>query len=421
MPAPLAPRDNLALRRILTTNTSEMMDWLIGLGVVFVGPMPDPPQRVARMHNVVPSSRAFTFHLTRFCKRNGVEIRLSTPCTDLIKDGGRIIGVAVGGRSAASRQLFARQGVILATGDYSGAADLKKAFGAPALADVEPVATTSSGDGYRLGLKAGGSVANGDIMRGPIMRFVPPAQPNWIQKIPPYRAVGNAIAWAMRTAPQWILRPFLMKFLTTVLGPSPALFAEGAVLINKDGDRFADEIDSPAGAVAHQSPKEAYIVFDESLARKFSAWPYFISTAPGIAYAYIDDYRRCRTDIFRTGATPGELARKLGIPPDRLESTLKRYNAGERRSRPAIAEAPYYALGPVRSYVVFTEGGLRINELFQVLAGGRPIDGLYAVGSTGQGGLLLEGHGHHLDWAFISGRLAGTYCAQRPRINKRAV
>jgi fumarate reductase flavoprotein subunit len=32
---------------------------------------------------------------------------------------------------------------------------------------------------------------------------------------------------------------------------------------------------------------------------------------------------------------------------------------------------------------------------------------LYAAGSTGQGGVLLEGHGHHIGWAFVSGRLAG--------------
>ena len=41
------------------------------------------------------------------------------------------------------------------------------------------------------------------------------------------------------------------------------------------------------------------------------------------------------------------------------------------------------------------------------------IPGLYAAGSTGQGGLLLEGHGHHLAWAFISGRIAGRNAAHQ--------
>ena len=66
----------------------------------------------------------------------------------------------------------------------------------------------------------------------------------------------------------------------------------------------------------------------------------------------------------------------------------------------------------MKSYVVFTDGGLKVSERLEVLrADGSVISGLYAAGSTGQGGLLLEGHGHHLGWAFISGRIAGRNAA----------
>ncbi|MFO0481670.1 MAG: FAD-binding protein, partial [bacterium] len=59
-------------------------------------------------------------------------------------------------------------------------------------------------------------------------------------------------------------------------------------------------------------------------------------------------------------------------------------------------------------------GGLQVSEQLEVVgASGQPIPGLYAAGSTGQGGLLLEGHGHHLGWAFISGRIAGRNAGQR--------
>jgi len=146
------------------------------------------------------------------------------------------------------------------------------------------------------------------------MRFVPPAEANLIQRLPPYHVVGNVIAWAMRALPQRILRPFLMKFLTTVLGPSPALFSEGAILINRQGERFVDELSAPASALARQTPNEAYIGFDQTFAHKFSRWPNFVSTAPGIGYAYIEDYRRCRSDIFATARTATELAAKLDLP-----------------------------------------------------------------------------------------------------------
>ena len=161
----------------------------------------------------------------------------------------------------------------------------------------------------------------------------------------------------------------------------------------------------------------AWIVFDRSVAAKFSAWPCYISTAPGVAYAYLDDYRRNRPDIFHKANTVAGLAASMGVPAEGLETTLARYNAGERGERPALEQGPYYALGPVRSYVVFTDGGLKVSPQLEVLrADGTPIDGLYAAGSVGQGGLLLEGHGHHLGWAFISGRIAGRNAARHCRL-----
>ena len=56
--------------------------------------------------------------------------------------------------------------------------------------------------------------------------------------------------------------------------------------------------------------------------------------------------------------------------------------------------------------------GLAVDAQHRVLGeNDQPIAGLYAVGSTGQGGLLLKGHGHHLAWAFVSGRRAGRIAA----------
>ncbi|HEY4141189.1 MAG TPA: FAD-dependent oxidoreductase [Pseudolabrys sp.] len=412
----LVTRDNLVLRRVLTDNSTEMMSWLLDLGIVFAPPMIDPPQRVARMHNVVPSSQSFAFHMARACRAAGVDIRLNASCTGLTNENGRVTG-AMGVRTGATERYIASQGVILATGDYSGAFDLKTTFGKPDVADVEPVAATSTGDGYRFGTALGGTVANGDIIRGPIMRFVPPRESNFIQKLPPYRLVGHAIAWAMRAAPQFLLRPFLMKFLTTVLGPSPELFKSGAVLVNQEGRRFTDELRGPAAAVAKQPGKNAYIVFDQAMATKFSGWPHFVSTAPGIAYAYVDDYRRCRKDIFHSADTVEALAQQLSVPPAQLTAALMQYNESERGERPSIAQGPFYALGPVRSYVVFTEGGLRVTERLEMLReNGSVIEGLYAVGSVGQGGVLLEGHGHHLGWAFISGRIAASACTAKAAV-----
>jgi fumarate reductase flavoprotein subunit len=95
------------------------------------------------------------------------------------------------------------------------------------------------------------------------------------------------------------------------------------------------------------------------------------------------------------------LADKLGFGKDILRTSAQK-----------LTRAPFIALGPVKSVFVHAEGGLAVDLEHRVLGrDGAPIPGLYAAGSTGQGGLLLKGHGHHLAWAFVSGRRAGRLAA----------
>jgi succinate dehydrogenase/fumarate reductase flavoprotein subunit len=195
------------------------------------------------------------------------------------------------------------------------------------------------------------------------------------------------------------------------------LFREGAILVNQDAKRFGDELNLPGHATARQRDRLAYLLFDRRVADLFSAWPNYISTAPGVAYAYLEDYRRSRADIFHRADTMEGLARSLKMPPATLAATIEAYNAdsdGIARSgqRQPIVQGPFVALGPIRTHVVFTDGGLKITERMEVVTeDGRVQPGLYAAGSNGQGGVLLEGHGHHLGWAFISGRIAGRNAA----------
>ena len=230
--------------------------------------------------------------------------------------------------------------------------------------------------------------------------------------------------WAMDHVPQRLLRPFIMSFLTTALAPSPRLFEQGAVLINKEGRRFCDELDSPAMALPDQPGKVGYILLDGRLARQFCAWPHFVSTAPGVAYAYVPDYRRNRPDVYTEAPTIAELARKLRMEAQALHTTISEHDnalragassgAADRPQPLPLREPPFIALGPVRSVFVHNEGGLAVDRCHRVLgADGQPIPGLYAAGAPGQGGLLLKGHGHHLAWAFVSGRRAGRFAAQQ--------
>jgi len=407
----LDARDNAELRRVLADAMPETFAWLLKHGIRFYGPMPEPPHSKPRMHNVLPNSRSYITHLQRAARHAGVSIRCNTRASALVTEAGRVVGIDCA-TPEGPRRFRARGGVVLAAGDFTNDPELKTRFMGPQEAKIEGVNVTATGDGQKMALPFGARIINGDIALGPELRFVPPQRQNPMLNLPPWRVLANMMAWSLDHMPSALLRPFVMSFITTALAPSLDLFAEGAILINKRGERFVDERGKPAYALPDQPDKVAYILLDRRMAQLFSAWPHLISTAPGVAYAYIDDYRRNRRDIFAQGATLESLADKLAVPAKALTDSVRAHNASAG-NRPPIGEGPYIALGPVRAVFVHAEGGLAVDHEHRVLgAGDIPIAGLYAAGSTGQGGLLLKGHGHHLGWAFASGRRAGRNAAR---------
>jgi succinate dehydrogenase/fumarate reductase flavoprotein subunit len=406
----LDPRDNAVLRRVLTDAMPETFRWLLAHGVRFYGPMPEPPHRKPRMHNVLPNSRSFITHLERAARRAGVVIKRSSRAIGLVNEHGKIVGIDCE-TSDGVRRYRSQGAVVLATGDFTSDPELKAQFMGPQEAKIDGVNVTATGDGQKLALPFGARIINGDLALGPELRFVPPQHRNILLRFPPWRLLANAMAWSLDHMPSSVLRPFVMSFVTTALAPSPNLFAEGAILVNRQGERFTDELDRPAYAMPDQPGKVGYILLDRRISKLFSAWPNFISTAPGVAYAYTDDYRRNRRDIFTLAPTLDALAARLAMPAESLSATVRSYNANAGNRAP-LTDGPYVALGPVRAVFVHAEGGLAVDCEHRVLGHeDRPIPGLYAAGSTGQGGLLLRGHGHHLAWAFASGRRAGRHAA----------
>jgi len=422
--AEIEAQNNEPLRRFFLEQAGETLDWLAGLGLSFVGPHPEPPNRVPRMHNVVPGAKAYIAALQLALQKHGGRILCEAEVTRLVRENGRVAGVQaeVAGRT---RPLVARRGVILAAGDYAANERMIARFKGDRFRRIEGINPFAQGGGHRLAEAAGGRLMNMEITYGPELRLVPGSKRPFQQWLP---ATGPAARWMgrlARFAPGWLMRAMIKRLLVTWQHPEDALFADGAILLNREGRRFVDETTWPDRevAVAGQTDKLAFILIGGNLAERYSAWPNFISTAPDIAYAYVQDYRRLRPEVTFWADSISAAAGQCGLPPQAVEETVSRFNAYVRREttdphgrsgdRRPIEGKPVVVLGPVKAYFTTTEGGVAINERLQVLdQQGQVIAGLYAVGQNGLGGMILWGHGLHIAWAMTSGRLAGRQIMQ---------
>lgn len=403
IPGVLVDADAPELRAILAVEAAPALQWLDDLGVPFVGPFPEAPHRVPRMHNVIPDSRMYIACLSRSARRAGVQILLSAGVERLIEVDGTVAGVDII-QDSRSRILRAQRGVILATGDFSGNAEMRRSFLKPAAADSIPANPDSTGEGHRLAISLGAATRRMEICTGPKLRFRTRPPQGLLGQLPLWTPLMRPLAALVQVLPPAALRPFVKSLLVAHMQPSPKLFESAAILCNLAGERFCDETKSVA-TLAHQPSAAGYIIFDAQVSEMFNRYPNFVSTAPGIGYAYMRDYQRARPDLVHRTRDADALAQLLRFDADKLRRSLR------GSARPL--DGPLTALGPVLSTITTTEGGLIVDQNMKVLRGdGTPIRGLYAAGAVAQGGMRLFGHGLHIGWAVVSGRIAGRAAAQ---------
>ena len=404
MPPGATPADyDLDLTRLLIESAPGVLQRMIDLGLRFTGPHPEPPHSVPRMHNVVPGPVAYIDALRLEAEQAGVVVRTMARLVELTTDAsGRVVGAVLEDVGTGERTpLRVRKAVVLATGYYSANEDLARRYGRPPeLEGVGAQPKDATGDGIVAAMDIGAAVAGMDGGSSPSFR----------SPRPPY------------------------------VRPEPHLFDAGAILVDSNGRRFANELDDPEVAAARLPGGGPFIVFDARLADRTAVaeedsgpgrngWhrtgKLFISTFPAISYAYIDDYRT-RTSYYFESPTAAGLAEQIGVQSDALAQTLDevgRIAVGEARDPfgrdglgPGPLTPPFHAIGPL-SVVLGSTGGLRVDADMQVLdTSGDPIQGLYGAGINAASNALIAGHGHALVWAFATGRIAGENAATEPDI-----
>ena len=187
-----------------------------------------------------------------------------------------------------------------------------------------------------------------------------------------------------------------------------AVRGNGAVLINKEGKRFFNELetrDKVSAAILKQKDGVAYLFFDSDMQKSLKATNNYI-----------------KQKYCLNGATLDEVAGKMGVPADTLKATMDAWKAGKAANKDAFGRAdmpqamqtaPFFAV-KVQPAVHHTMGGVKIDTKAEVLnPAGHTIPGLFAAGEvTGgvHGGNRLGGNAI-VDFC-VFGRIAGTNAAK---------
>jgi succinate dehydrogenase/fumarate reductase flavoprotein subunit len=332
--------------------------------------------------------------------RAGVQVVCGARLTAVGADSGGAVTRAEVTDPGGTRQVSV-SAVVLATGGYDWDAGLRSAYHpAPQRASGAPL--SNSGDGLRIAASLGAATENLDEGWWMPMLSVPGET---LDGEPFYRSLIRE-----RGAPRQII-------------------------VNAAGARFADEAAPYNEFVKAMHRREdgtypndpAYMIFDEGFRKRY---PLPGVNADGEPPAWV-----------ARGESPRELAARIGVGADRLESTLTRWNAlcaqgtdddfgrggnpydrygGDPEAAPnpnlgPVDEAPYYAVR-VLAGTIGTKGGPVTDPDGAVLRpDGSVIAGLYAAGNTSAFWLgdAYPAPGATLAVGMTTGYRAGTHAGQR--------
>ena len=394
-----------ALAEVFSAHAGFAVDWLAAKGIRIVTVYVDGDKRRAVLAPPPPNRPGLIWQgrgtdtmvrkLLVKLEQGGGRIFRDTRAVELRMDGERCTGVAAvqGGESV----VFDAKAVVLADGGYQANLELLKQYVSPAPERLlQRNAQSGTGDGLRMALKIGAQV------RG-MGRFY-----GHVQSID---ALNNPLLWP---------HPVLDATLTA------------GIVVDQSGKRFADEGLGGiyfANAIAQQSdPLGTLAIFDDitwqGRARMFARPPNPFAVRVGAT---------CHV----AQALP-ELAAMAGLPVAALEQTVNRFNQSiadgntqqldpPRSASPfkpvPVLKAPFYAM-PLCAGITYTMGGVAIDPQCRVVhENGKPIDGLYAAGSTtgGHEGGPVAGYTGGLSKALTFGWLAGRSIVESMGIRSEAV
>jgi len=390
-------RANARMVRAFVDESAPTIAWLQKAGVKFsdVGTnMPDGPRTY---HIVKGRGAAVVKALAIRAKEKGVELRLGTPVTRILREGDRISGVMVD--KDGSDETVHAPAVIIASGGYANnKAWVKKYTGFDIDTNMIPVGNVDKmGDGIRMAWEVGAAEEGMGVLEA--YRFGPMA--------PEFRAYG----------------PVQMVALQPDLWVSPA------------GERFCDEgiafYDTSVGNVnARYKEGFTYSLFDDSIKEYYIehgihrnvGWKNAPGTKPVGFDGELSSALEKGTQEAYAADSLDDLAAKMGIGPAVLKATVGEYNGFCRKGHDDLfgKEAKYlrpfrgpkYYAAKARTIFLVTLGGIKVNHRMEVVdKRDGIIPGLYA-GGMDAGGMWGDSYpiqvatGASSAFAINSGRIA---------------
>ena len=200
----------------------------------------------------------------------------------------------------------------------------------------------------------------------------------------------------------------------------------------------------PFSVVVNQNAERFHDEGEDVWPKRYAIWGRLVAAQPDqVAYAIID---AASLDLFMPSVFPPisansipELADKLGLPAERLDQTVTRFNAacgdttgfkpteldGVRTrgltpektnwARP-LTQPPFYGYA-LRPGVTFTYLGLRVDQTARCSTAKGPMENLWAAGETMAGSILGQGYlaGFGMTIGTVFGRIAGKEAAEHVR------
>lgn len=364
-------KNNEKLVEVLAENSSEAIDWLDSLDAnlsdvgLAGGATNKRAHRPVDEDGKILSVGTFLIEkLTKKAEDSGVEIIYNARVDEILMDGDKVSGVTA--ETKDGKLTVKSKAIVVASGGFGGSDDIVSKYRPELKGYVSTNAPEIEGDAIDFLEKIGANFIDLEEIQ---------THPTVVQKD------GSLISESLR--------------------------GDGAILLNKEGLRFTDEMqtrDYVSNKINEQTDSTAWLVVNEEMYNESKVVQKYVDQG---LLTKADDYKAIAelidSDESKIEKTISDWASYI---KDGVDKEFDHKNLDSVTSD--LSKGPYY-VGPVGPGIHHTMGGVEINENSEVISkDGNPIKGLYAAGEvTGgvHGGNRLGGNA--VTDIVVFGRIAG--------------